>query len=80
MYRKVCCKVCARVCVCVRSSVCACVRARFAKICQVFYEERLEGDYRETRFLELARKEGAGVAKVERALQQGKVPTFSPLT
>ena len=74
-----CCKVCARVCVCVQVFAHVCAQD-FAKICQVFYEERLEGDYRETRFLELARKEGAGVAKVERALQQGKVPTFSPLT
>ena len=44
----------------------------------MFYEERLEGDYREARFIELARQEGTGLARVEKALQHGKVPIFAP--
>ena len=44
----------------------------------MFYEERLEGDYREARFIELARQEGTGLARVEKALQHGKVPISPP--
>ena len=39
---------------------------------QDFYTEQLEGDFRSTRFIDLARKEGVPVGKVERQLETGK--------
>ena len=39
---------------------------------QDFYNERLENDFRHSRFLDLAKKEGIPLAKVQRQLSEGK--------
>ncbi|CAL1141322.1 unnamed protein product [Cladocopium goreaui] len=42
-----------------------------------FYNEQLEDDFRKSRYLDLARKDGMPVGKVERQLSEGKVPAVT---
>lgn len=44
--------------------------------CQDFYEEQLEDNFRQERFVELGKKEGLQEGKIRRLLQDGKAPTF----
>lgn len=48
------------------------VPAEVVPCIQDFYNEQLEDDFRKSRYLDLARKDGMPVGKVERQLSEGK--------
>lgn len=41
---------------------------------QEFYKERMSEEFRRSRFLELAQREGLSVSKTEKGLKEGKAP------
>ena len=47
------------------------VPAEVVPCIQDFYNEQLEDDFRKSRYLDLARKDGMPVGKVERQLSEG---------
>lgn len=68
----------ARLCI-VRPCVCVCVCPFFWHmcICQEFYKEKMENDYRQERFMDLGQQNGFTSGKLEKMLKEGKVlPKF----
>ena len=55
----------------------ACVHHCTSVHCQDFYSELLQGDYRETRFLELGKQAGMSEKTLDRQLSAGKVSPAS---